>query len=600
MTVEPVETERDDLALRVFIRDIYERRYRLGVICVIVGVLVALYALTLENQYQATAAVIIREPELPITGEAAPLTTEMLQALLDSTEVKSTVFEKLRQENALDSETSFRGFQKMLSTSVERRRGPNPELLPMIRLTAQSKTPERSARIANVWADTVTSKTREMYASGVEDVSAFIGAISSKAETDLAKSEDAYTSILLTANLEVNKATLAQDRSNYGKLYSEYLVLTGDAEEKGNLLEDIRKRLEEREIDGMWVGEIGNDELSSRTDLTTSVLERPVVLVSIALRRNEEELAKFERESQIQYLQMLLRTREQQLEQIAKEIIDKQNQLVRSETKVAKLQIYLANIPQKIELFKAVSNDVLGEMAVQGDARVSDPDKLPRIRDEVSNPVYEAVKQEEVMLASEVEGLKSQVEYYQERQEYLRQEVSDLASSISRLESRKENLQSIIQKDKKMLVFFEEEYNESRQMRETLAKELNETRARMAARQTELGRLEKEMDGLEERILLAEDRLNAHKREVENRMRVRESLAAKAEEVTLLGITARQASRSGQTILYGAKPNPQKVAPTRTKMVLGAMALCFVFLCVWVVLKRLIRETEPGRSPASV
>jgi len=566
---------------------------RIGMVCLAVGALVAMYTLVQQNQYRSTAALVIREPELSFAGEGAPLSTEMLQALIESTEMKSFVYHQLRGDHTLDPDMSFEDFQKMVYTTTDRRQGVNPDLLPMIRLTAQSESPERAARIANVWADAVTTKTRQMYASGVDELREFIRGISQQAETALSKIEDSYTSTLLATHMAVRKAVLAQDLMRYEEQYGGYLALAAEAQETEDLLEEVEQRIARQEVDGVWIGESEVQDLGPQTGLTTTGMESvrirsglsadfapegQLIRIIKALRHNEEDLAEFESRSELQYRQMLLRTREQQLAQIAKETINTQNQLVQSKARVAKLQEKLSGISEKIVLRKALSNDVLAEMALHENPKLAGSEELPFIRDEVSNPVYEALKQEVVMLSAEIEGLKSQVEYYQKGQELLRQEVSELAQDISRYESRKETLRSVIAKDKKMLVFFAGQYNKARQLRESLAKQIQETRAKMFARRAELERLESEIDRLQSQTLLADDRLNALRRNVQSRRQVRTSLASKAEEVTLLGVTAQEASRSGATVLYYAQPDFEKVAPHRIKVTFLCVIFTFAFL----------------------
>ncbi|MEA2014746.1 MAG: hypothetical protein U9N38_05530, partial [Thermodesulfobacteriota bacterium] len=71
---------------------------------------------------------------------------------------------------------------------------------------------------------------------------------------------------------------------------------------------------------------------------------------------------------------------------------------------------------------------------------------------------------------------------------------------------------------------------------------------------------------------------------------VRNSLAAKAEEVALLRVTTENVSRSGTVILYKAQINPIKVGPKRARFVLTAMLVAFGLVSFILVFTTVARE----------
>ena len=81
-------------------------------------------------------------------------------------------------------------------------------------------------------------------------------------------------------------------------------------------------------------------------------------------------------------------------------------------------------------------------------------------------------------------------------------------------------------------------------------------------------------------------------RESEKTKNVRTALASKAEEVALLQVSIENATRTGTTILYKAQANPQKIGPSRSKLVLGAM-VATLFACAFVLCSaKLLREAS--------
>ena len=555
------------------------------------GVALAAVTLLMPNKYESAAALVVREPQVPLTGEAAPLAIEIMQGLTESIEIKMTLFKRLTAQRVIPSDSSFRSFQRTLSTQVDRKAG--GVMLPMIRLKATAKKdPEIAKKTANMWADIVTSSSMELYMRGVSEVSRFTKGFSESANTDLVKEEDVYTSTLLHSNLAVSKSIMKQELDAYSVRSAEYLNLYEKYESTGAVLKRMRENLKEMEIGGDWAGSVLWDAVrggkSFPSDLSTSSLRLARSIQNVV--RDEQLLSKLEKETQLQFVEMDLKARETQLEDVSKGVVDAQNSLSKLEKQHEVLSAELVKMPDKITLSKAITDDALFSAVLRGE--LQNGVKIPVLQTQERSTVYEDTKKAVVQMAGEIEGTRKRVEYYEKTREKLKGEIADLASRLEDLRARKAVFETSMEDSRDLVKNIRAQYQQTRNAVESNETSLTLLQARRAAKMAEMDRLVKSIRDREKMVFTNEQILDALKRKVEDAKQVRGRLSAKAGEVALLTISAKQASRSGTTILFHAEANPLKVGPPRVRIVLGGALVVFVLLAFWIISKDIILRQE--------
>ncbi len=576
------------------LRILYRNRLRLLVIPLAVGVVVGGFSLLARNKYSSTAAITVQRPEVPVTGEISPLRVETLRSLIESTRVKRELFDVLRKEGILDGRIAFAAFQHMLSTRVQYEQGRERVLLPLVKLTVTSSDPSLSKEIANRWAEVVLDVTREIYQSGVDELGTFTDSMYEEVNRSLLESENRYTEVRLEANLEVNRQDLKHNREIYSRLLERTLELEDRAATGAEILRRRDARLNEQEIDGVWIGELfsGDEEADPGYVPPDTPLARRIVRTIRSLARNEEALAEFEEESQIEYKRARVKVLRDQIDQTVREIVEARNQLARVQPNYEKLREELSELDPKIILRKSVGDDLLMESLIRGNnLQIAE---LPTLESEVSNPVYEEIRAETARLAGRVEGLNSQIEQGRERLEELRSEASDLNREIASLAARQRVYRTAIERDSGLLDYYALSYREDREKYESLEKELELGAAELEAKRSSLEGIAVRVTRLEEQVYAGEDAVARQKRDLDNLSNVRASLASRAEEVALLRVSMENVSRSGTVLLYGAELDPIKVSPRRARTVLISIIFSFLVYSLFLVLREAVSSPEPG------
>ena len=223
----PIEAGMDELDLLEILREVYRRKWIVVAVAVLAGGMSALISYNQPDVYEASAALMIREPESAIDrsidennppDESPILSVETLQMLTESTSTMRILFDSLWDQKRLemwkgdtpDKEVVFRGFQHSLSTEVRRqqtrRSGTSVELLPILVLRARAEDPYDAQLIANEWAKIVESKSKEIYTQGVTAVDDFIGDMYKQSNETLARLEDELAKKTLEANVALKTA----------------------------------------------------------------------------------------------------------------------------------------------------------------------------------------------------------------------------------------------------------------------------------------------------------------------------------------------------------------------------------------------------------
>jgi len=586
---EQSTSPRELTALRV----IWTYRRKILIISFAVGIAVGLVSLLFSNKYAAISALLVKQPELPVEGEAPPLNVETLQTLVEADSTREELYSTLNKENKLPAGMSFRDFQRLLGTEILRQRDRDKSPLPMIQLVVTTSDAELSSLIANHWANIVLRKTRDIHISGAEELGQFIGNLYRQAETSLAAAEKNYTSALIESNLESEKSRLILLRESRSRILTNLLVLNEKITQKEALLQEHSRRLGVIQKDGIWLGELYSRltqgrETNSTEESTNQDDASNLQKLVLNLRRNENLLAQFEEKSNLQFKEMQLKNKDKQLEQISREIVTTQNRLALLSSQFEELKKNLAGLNSKILLRKAISDEAAW-LAVLGDNFPSSD--LPVMVSEEINTIHQNLTEDMLGKAAEIKGLEGKVAYYESRQEGLRLEVSRLANEISSLRSQRTAFEEAITRDRQMFQHLDNQYKDLRQKQSDLAAEVRELKASRESRQGELAKIEKEIQALENSIFNWEDTLAALDREVESRIQIRDSLSARAGEVEMLNISLQDVSRSGIALLYRAEANPIKVGPQRARIVAAAILAAFLLSSGIISIQHLVRES---------
>lgn len=582
------------------IKILYTNRIRLLIVSLAIGAAAGGLSLLRSNTYQSTAAISVQQPEVPITGEVSPLRVEVLRSLVESARIQRIIYDELREDGLVAKDLPLADFKNMLSTRVQLGDGRERTLLPLVKLTVTSSDPALSKEIANRWAQVVLDQTREIYRRGVDELADFTATMYEGVNRSLIESEERFAEVRSESNLAGNHLSLEQNREVYSRLMENVDRLEERAATGNALLKRLESRLAEQEIDGIWIGDIlarnGEPDREDEPPATGSLADR-ITRTIRSLARNEEALAEFEKNSQIEFKRSRAAMLKTQIDELSRQILEARVELSRVEPNYQRLKKELEDLSPTITLKKALGDEatlILRDRDRRGE-------ETPKMETEISNPVYEKILAETIALSGQAEGIGNKIERGGERLEELRSEIIDLNRELATLTARQRVFRTAIDRDQRLLNFFAVSYRDERQKYETLKQELELGEAELAAIKVSLENLSEKIAGLEKKVYEAENAVLRKERVVANLSDIRASLAGRAEEVALLRVTMENVSRSGTVLLYGAEIDPVKVGPRRGRIVLISILLGFLVCSMFLVIGEAVRQIEPdepgGQAP---
>lgn len=260
----------EEVNLGELLRQLYRRKWHILGTTLAVGLMAAGIMLQKSNVYESTAALIVREPELPITGGALILSIETLQTLAVSNEITWTLFERLWEEQALeiwkgkssDKMGGFRGFLGSLSSELKEQRDHSlgtDSFQPILVLQVRAGSPSEAETVANAWANIVVSRSQSIYTQGLQELDAIISDLYTRADRNLVVQENLLSSQTVEADLDLKKARFQEYRQKVISLEHDLFVLEIDIYTAEVLMEEIASRLAVQEYEGNWLGDAAED-----------------------------------------------------------------------------------------------------------------------------------------------------------------------------------------------------------------------------------------------------------------------------------------------------------------------------------------------------
>lgn len=580
-----------ELSIAEILRIVLDHKFQIGLLSLGVGVLAALYSLWLPEVYQSTSALIVRTPEIQLTGEAAPLDPEMLLALTSSTEVKRAVFEIASASGFVSKEADFRRFQRNLETAVQTRRGPSRDLVPMIELHARATDPVQAKDLSNLWAQVAVEKSKEIYSRGIVEQSDFVGGFFSALEDARMSAEAEYATRTLEANLDLKNASLTTQLEAERSLDKELFEMRIRFESNKGSIRELRDRLAAQEVEDIWVGDFVERALmSGGTIQAASISPRSATLVETVMRLVEKRKLFYDFLQEKDFFQRRneLDNWIKQMALVVQELSAASRELVVKENRYEALSVEAATLTPTFTLSKAITDDPMWEEYLRrGESGTAN---FPILRSEYENPNYYDFQHERIQLSVDVSTLRQQIRDLRRRELSLSDRVGEASAELALIERQKEILESGINRDSTLLDIIREDYKKESADLQMMEIEQVQLENGIRSKAKNLTGIETGRHRLARQVFASSQELEAIERDLDNMETIADTLATQSAEMQLLKDSVRMGARAGgTTVLYQAEVDPQRIAPRRTRMVLIAMAAAALLLSVYFVGRRLIQ-----------
>lgn len=610
-STEPVPEE---MGLGDVLRELYRWKWVILGVTLLAGAAAAGYSLMQPNVYESTAALVVQEPKLTggendetgFTSEVPSMSVETLQTLAESTSIVRTLFEQLWESGEIKKssggeDAQFRQFQQKLQTSLKRQES-SPRnavsLLPILVLKAKADSPAEAQQIANAWSKLVEERAGQVYTEGVKALEGFTKSVYDESSSTLQASETALAQYKVDAQVTLKKARLETLTAQLVGLEQDVQQLEAEIQLNRTAIEQGKTRVAQQQYENEWIGSYVEEVLRNGQDPFANQELSPAVETVVTAVRKLVEMAEGLREYREQK-DIVGKTTEfnhyrWEIPKIRERTDTVEREIPSARAKVAALEEQLENVPERITLSKAITEDALWNAYLKGD--MPEGDRLVPLKEEVANPVYQSTKEQLVEERTELKALQASSENLNTMLESMENKRRALESELDILNREVDRREAAIEETETLLQTLRDDYTEEMNNVGQLVVENARLQEERGAKSELLEAGYTTAENLEREILTGENKIDALTREVEKSKAVQKALATKAEEAALLGVSAENASQTRISILYEAEANPLKVAPSRSKIVLASM-LAALFLCSFlVVASRVVRAQDAGSN----
>jgi capsular polysaccharide biosynthesis protein len=276
-----------------------------------------------------------------------------------------------------------------------------------------------------------------------------------------------------------------------------------------------------------------------------------------------------------------------------------QEQIMRLNAEVESLKEALAFSEEREQLLPADISRLREETSLIEMELLNRQDAIETLKSvfDVMRNAYAENKEKQEELTIAIRQLRESIQALELARDASYERYRETEESIARTESRVVAKESNIFSLRASLEVIAEDFYGERTELETLMLDQARKKQERQLKGATLDQITEESELLQVETAQIEQELKKLSRDVAKLETVRTTFATRAEEMELLKTAAQDSSRSGMTVLYRAQANPEKLSPSRPKIVLASMVAALLF-CGFLIFASKVLEAEPRESAA--
>ncbi len=404
-------TGGDGVPLGDLISGVWRRRWVIGAITLLGGVLAYASVSFKPTVYEAKAILLVQAPQFSSELKPAPLSVATYQALLNSDYTAAKVRERLVNAGDIPEGTSAAEIRGMVTTTIpiiEGVRVANPQL-PMIEILASARQPEIAGKVANTFARVFAQGSLEVATQGragsmelIESQYPVTKKMLQNTTVELKNRQDQYADALLELQNSWNR------RNHDFKKETQDLVDKPERETR-ELVHDFKKETQ---------------DLVDKYERET----RELVLAFADTHKPELTEAKLARQKS-------------RFNSLDSELESNRLSLKGAHHVLVELERLIKREPRYLVVSKAITDSALWNRIGEDSAgRLPEELKDLALREEVPNLIHEKIMGSLIDAQMKVETLKPKQEDLTAEIERVRLEIEELSSEVTRIKLDQFNL----------------------------------------------------------------------------------------------------------------------------------------------------------------
>jgi uncharacterized protein involved in exopolysaccharide biosynthesis len=599
-------SNNSEIELKYIIAVLWKRRFQIIFGTFLCAVIAAIISLMIPRQYESSTTLLVIPPKFQTELQPSVLSTPTYQSILESDDLVNHIIQSLHLKD-----TKIETLKKSMKTElVFEDKGLNQKAYtPIIKLTAQAKTPQLAASIASTWAESFIEQNGRLTNRETELSFDFLTEQFSQTTTSLQNAEENLREFQDSHKLDLVKDQLSTLQHKLDDSSTGYLVTYRDLKyELDTKMADmirLKKQVEAQEYKGSWIGFVGSNmtmddfakqaaEIESR-DMDTSVvaIRNDVLLAKRNLILAQSQLKDFLENNKVEIVRRQFTDRNQELS-------DAQNELSNDEVRVASLEASVAAIQKQLEsqdeyivLKKSITDQALWNHVLNGTSGADDLKKLQdmKLESQEVSPVYLGLVRQSVDLQVELNTLKPKIEGLKVKIVAVDSTVRRLDTELTNDEYQQDRLENQLDIAKKNYDSDANRYLALKNSLQTAQSEVDILRPKVIETELTIKSLTNEVQRMQSDVYQGEMQLKQLDRTVYTYSSTYTMLADKQEQAKI----ARAERLEDIKIVANAVVPQSPVWPKRTLITITAAIAGFLLSVIFCFLQEyLLTSLKPG------
>lgn len=399
---------------------------------IVCGVAAAGVSLTLPNEYEASAMLLVSPPQFKTTLNPGVFPAQMYKRILENKGLMSQVLAKMEQKHSEDFENStVEGLSGKCQVELEIAEREGAEISsPLLVLSVRDENPAYAMEIANIWAEEFIALNRRLQKTRTAETDLFVSKQFNEAEKKLTDAEEAVTNFNDEAQIEAlsQQIMIVSEQANllFGRLEAQKEELAREKQE----LTTLDERIGAVEINGKWLCELAEGEVDlSKMNSFQKGVATELLKIARLYQQSTESLAALSTTADVETLRKRLSSYRSMLVEKDPYLETTQARRKSLEAALSALSDQMATTERLIILKQSLPDDVLWGKMLGAPSR-KDAQKLARIQisSEILNPAY-------VQLGKQTIALKEELEKAMSEEKHITQKIPQLEEEVKKFES---------------------------------------------------------------------------------------------------------------------------------------------------------------------
>ncbi|RAK07492.1 uncharacterized protein involved in exopolysaccharide biosynthesis [Halanaerobium saccharolyticum] len=566
---DPNYYDEYEIDLREYIMLLWNNKFFIGGLVILAIIIAFAYStFMVEPVYEAKSTLLILTPNYTTSLEVESFSIDTYRNLATTDSIRQKIIEDLDLRNKQGERYSADQLESMMSIEILASEESDNGDAPLIELRVKSKEPELAADIANAWAENFINDSREIRQNEVLEVATVIQEQFEDTEEKL----NNLKSDLLAFNKENRLGLLRQHLNNKEKSLNEnnkrILELEKNMGTKNAQYENTIEQLESMEENGVWIGELNNEEYSDDNYNLLKIKDQYLGY--------QQQLKTFNQKYDLDLLQKEIELARSNIIKYKNTISEFENELIDLREENKELSKLLEKEDDRWIVNRSIDNNTLWAN-IFSESEINVLEKL-KLENEIINPIYKKAKDNLTDNLIVTEKRPNLIDYYNTQITNEQSKLENLNKKYYSLKLEKDNIDNNLSVYRDSYNNYAQKYKELINKKVNLELEIEEIDAELAYSRNNEKKLTSEIKEIQNQLWEGENKKSLLEQKIDDVQNTYDSLASRVEEARIT-----EAQRTSDVKFYAEAITPSRPLANNKKLNIAIAAVLALMLAVFIV-----------------